>query len=126
MLKFGHNLREIKCNVLGNAGSTATDAVALDFWLCWQLWHRHYYPDYHRSVASVPINLQGNEGDETHAAAGTTNEKIQEKYKDNREKLNQEMMELYRKNKVNPLRLLAATSTNSCLHRSLQRSLGCC
>jgi len=29
--------------------------------------------------------------------------KLQEKYKKNKEKLNKEMMELYRKNKVNPL-----------------------
>ena len=50
--------------------------------------------------------------------------KIQERYKDDRQRMNQEMMKFYQENKVNPAGLLpAAAAAAPVLHR---RSSTCC
>ena len=103
MLKFGHNLRE------SNAMFLETLAAPLLTLLHWIF---GYVGNYGIAIIILtiivrlllfPLTYKGMKGMKRMQQLAPRMKKIQEKYKDNREKLNQEMMELYRKNKVNPL-----------------------
>ena len=103
MLKFGHNLRE------SNAMFLETLAAPLLTLLHWIF---SYVGNYGIAIIILtiivrlllfPLTYKGMKGMKRMQQLAPRMKKIQEKYKDNREKLNQEMMELYRKNKVNPL-----------------------
>ena len=103
MLKLGHNLRE------SNAMFLETLAAPLLTLLHWIF---GYVGNYGIAIIILtiivrlllfPLTYKGMKGMKRMQQLAPRMKKIQEKYKDNREKLNQEMMELYRKNKVNPL-----------------------
>jgi len=52
---------------------------------------------------TLPLTMKQTKSTKAMQAIGPEQKKLQEKYKDNKEKLNQEMMELYKKHKINPL-----------------------
>jgi YidC/Oxa1 family membrane protein insertase len=103
MLTFGRNLTESHNMTLG---ALAEPLLALLRWL-----HGHV-GNYGVAIIFLtiivrlllfPLTYKGMKGMKRMQQLAPKLKKLQERHKDNKEKLNQEMMALYRKNKVNPV-----------------------
>ena len=103
LLKFGRNLKQSHDMTLEVLATPLLDLLR---------WIYRYVGNYGVAIIILtiivrlvlfPLTLKGMKSMKRMQQLAPRMKKLQEKYKNNKEKLNQEMMGLYRKNKVNPL-----------------------
>lgn len=103
LLKFGHNLVESHDMMLETLAAPLLDLLRMIY---------GYVGNYGVAIIILttivrlvlfPLTFKGMKSMKRMQQLTPRMKKLQEKYKNNKEKLNKEMMELYRKNRVNPL-----------------------
>ncbi len=103
LLKFGRNLKQSHDMTLVVLAAPLLDLLR---------WLYKYIGNYGVAIIILtiivrlvlfPLTLKGMKSMKRMQQLAPRMKKLQEKYKNNKEKLNQEMMAMYRKNKVNPL-----------------------
>ena len=103
LLKFGRNLKQSHDMTLEVLAAPLLDLLR---------WIYKYVGNYGVAIIILtiivrlvlfPLTLKGMKSMKRMQQLAPRMKKLQEKYKNNKEKLNQEMMAMYRKNKVNPL-----------------------